>query len=64
MNVSKVTKFPTFVLCVGWTGCGFLTEFKYNADNLIDRTLDDPHLTAKCIKEIQTNTIKFLKDNY
>ena len=64
IKVPKLTKFPTFVLCVGWTGCGFLTEFKYNAENLIDRTLENPHLTEKCIKEVQANTIKFLKDNY
>jgi len=52
------------IIKIGWTGCGFLTEFKYNAENLIDRTLENPHLTEKCIKDIQANTIKFLKDNY
>ena len=64
IKVPKLTKFPTYVLGIGWPGCGFLIEIKYNAENLIDRTLDNPHLTDKCIKEIKTNTIKFLKENY
>ena len=64
IKVPKLTKFPTYVLRIGWPGCGFLIEIKYNAENLIDRTLDNPYLTDKCIKEIKTNTIKFLKKNY
>ncbi len=64
LKIPKLTKFPTFVLYIGWPGSGFITEFKYNAENLIDRTLDNPHLTDKCIKEIETNIIKFLKKNY
>jgi hypothetical protein len=40
------------------------SKYFINTENLIDRTLDNPHLTDKCIKEIKTNTIKFLKDNY
>jgi hypothetical protein len=61
IKVPKIDRFPTFVLQVGWHGNGFLTEFKYNSDNKLGRVIDDPHLTNKCIKEIETNTIKFLK---
>jgi len=61
IKVPKLKKFPTFVLKVGWHGNGFITEFKYNSENILDRTLDNPHLTDACIKEIETNSIKFLK---
>ena len=61
IKVPKIEKFPTFVLRVGWHGNGFITEFKYNADNVVERTLDNPYLTDKCIKEIEKNSIKFLK---
>ena len=61
INVPKLKKFPTFVLQVGWHGNGFITEFKYNKDNIIDRTLEDSNLSDKCIEEIKNNSIKFLK---
>jgi len=61
IKVPVMKKFPTFALKVGWGGNGFITEFKYNSDNIIDRTLDNPYLSDKCIKEIETNSIKFLK---
>ena len=60
IKVPKLKKFPTFVLQVGWHGNGFLTELKYKSDNVIDKTLA-PELTDQCIKEIETNTKKFLK---
>ena len=41
-------------------GNGFMTEFKYNSDNVIDKALGS-HLTDKCIKEIEKNSINFLK---
>ena len=62
IKVPKLDKFPTFVLQIGWGGNGFITEFKYNSDGAIDRALDNPHLTDKCIKEIEVNSIKFLKN--
>ena len=61
IKVPKLKKFPTFVLQVGWHGNGFITEFKYNKDNIIDRTLEDSNLSDKCIEEITNNSIKFLK---
>jgi hypothetical protein len=64
IKVPKLKKFPTFVLCIGWPANGFITEFEYNSENLIDRNLDNPHFTNKCIKEIEKNTIKFIKKNY
>jgi len=62
VTVPKLTKFPTFVLCIGWPGSGYINEFKYNSDGAINRALDNPHLTDKCIKEIEANSIKFLKN--
>ena len=62
IKVPELKKFPTFVLKVGWHGNGFITEFKYNKDNIIDRTLEDPYLNKKCVEEIENNSIKFLKN--
>ena len=60
IKVPKIKKFPTFVLQVGWHGNGYITEFKYNSDNVIEKALGS-RLTDKCINEIEKNSIKFLK---
>ena len=53
IKVPLMKKFPTFALLVGWDGNGFITEFKYNSNN--------SDLTKECVKDIESNTIKFLK---
>ena len=60
IKLPKIKKFPSFILKVGFHGNGFMTEFKYNSDNVIDKALGS-HLTDKCIKEIEKNSINFLK---
>ena len=52
IKVPAMNKFPTFALKVGWGGNGFITEFQKDIDG---------GLTKKCVKEIEKNSIQFLK---
>ena len=62
INTPKIKKFPTSILVVGYGGHGFAVEFKYNYENLIDKTLENSDLTKECISEIKSCAIKYLKD--
>ena len=47
---------------VGSMTNGFMSDFIYNSENIVDRTLDNPYLSDACIQEIKSESIKFLKN--
>ena len=62
IKVPKARKYPSFFLMVGSMTNGFMSDFIYNSENIVDRTLDNPYLSDACIQEIKSKSIKFLKN--
>ena len=62
LKVPVVKKFPARLLVVGFHGSGFIAEFKYKMDSKIDRILEDSSLTNDCIKKINSECVKYLKN--
>lgn len=61
IKIPKIEEFPTPVLIVGYKGNGFAVELEYIFKNIVDRTLENSDLTKKCLDQIKSNTIKYLK---